>query len=111
MFIIKQSDTFKWPVVVELPADGGKTVKHTFDAEFKRLGKAELKDIYASLTDESADDVIRRVLVGWSGVNDGADAVPFSDAALAQLLDIPTVSGAILKAYSTAVSGEAARKN
>lgn len=112
MFVIKQSPTFKWPVAVELPADGGKTQRHTFDAEFKRLGKAEMRQLWEKLnTAEGADEVIRAVLVGWSGVTDGDQPLPFSEAALSQLLDIPTVSGAILKAFTEAVSGEAARKN
>ena len=112
MFVIKQSATFKWPVVVELPADGGKTVRHTFDAEFKRMGKAEMRALWEKLgTPEGVDEVIRAALVGWSGVNDGDQALPFSEQALMQLLDIPTVSGAILQAFTAAVSGEAARKN
>lgn len=112
MFVIKQSETFRWPVVVSLPADGGKTVRHTFDAEFKRLGKEELSGLFARVTEEGgADAAVRAVMVGWSGVTDGSDVVPFSDGALQQLLDIPTVTGAILKAFTEAVSGEAQRKN
>lgn len=112
MFIIKQSQTFKWPVAVSLPADGGKTVKHTFDAEFKRLGKEELAGLFDKLdADGGADSVVRAVMVGWAGITDGSEAVPFSDGALQQLLDIPTVTGAILKAFTEAVSGEAQRKN
>ena len=36
-FVLKQSDTYKWPVTVEIPIDGGRFDKQTFDAEFKRL--------------------------------------------------------------------------
>lgn len=112
MFVIKQSDTFRWPVKFDLPVDGGKTAPQTFDAEFKRLGQARLAELAAALEDaEGAEKIVREVLVGWAGITDGDQPVPFSQGALGQVLDIPGVVLAVVRAYTKAMTGEAARKN
>ena len=40
-FIRKKVKTFKWPVTVEEPTDGGTFDSSTFDATFTRIGRAE----------------------------------------------------------------------
>ena len=47
MFKIVQNPTYTWPVTLELPADGGKTEKATFDAEFKRTARKPSKKTIA----------------------------------------------------------------
>ena len=42
-FAIKQTASYFWPVVVELPADVGRFEKHTFDAEFRRLNQTRIE--------------------------------------------------------------------
>lgn len=112
MFKLKQTDTFFWPVEVQIPGDGGKFDKQTFDAQFKRVSQQKLyamrEDIEAGkVTDDS---FAREVLVGWRGVTDDGTEVPFSETTLDQLLDIPTVAASIVMAFTKAHSG-LARKN
>lgn len=111
MFKIEKAKTIKWPVAVNIPRDGGKTTKATFNAEFNLLPQDELDTI---LRDGGNDqDIGCAVLTGWDGVA-GDDGAPlsFSDEARDYLLKITYVRSAILAAYFQCASGrEAARKN
>lgn len=104
MFKLKQSPTFTWPVEANIPVDGGKFEKATFDGEFKRKTTAELQALQdrEGMTD---NDFVREVMAGWKGVSDDGQDVPFSEAALGQMLEIPGVSAAIVTAYYGAVAG------
>lgn len=112
MFKIVQNPTYSWPVTVELPTDGGKTEKATFDAEFKRLTQSRVDEIRQAVErGEMRDsDLAREALVGWSGVVDADAQVPYSEKARDQLLDIPMVSTAIVMALLGSLNG-AKRKN
>ena len=56
-------------------------------------------------------EIASEILVGWAGVNDGdGEAIPFSEKAKAELLDVPTVTAAIVTAYFSSLQG-AKRKN
>lgn len=113
MFVISQTNSYKWPVTVEFPSDGGKTDKQTFEAEFKRLSQSRIEEIRKLIdSDEITDrDFAREVLVGWSGIVDGTgDQVPFSPSACDQLLDVALVSSAIALAFMQSLSG-VRRKN
>jgi len=110
MFKIEKSKTVKWPVTVNIPRDGGRTTKATFNAEFKLLEQDELDAVMESGGDR---DVGAAVLTGWDGVADeNGTTTPFSEEARADLLKIPYVRTAIIGAYFQCASGrEAARKN
>jgi hypothetical protein len=100
-FVLKQSDSYTWPVSIKLPANGGKREKQTFEAEFKRLPQSRINEIQLlvqqrikaaergedtgeGITDQSIAD---EVLVGWEGIVDGDDeAVSFNKGTKAQLL-------------------------
>ncbi len=112
MFKIVQNPTYTWPVTVELPADGGKTEKATFDAEFKRLTQSRVEEIRLAVErGEMRDaDLAREAMVGWSGVVNDDGPVPYSEKARDQLLDIPMVATAIVMALLGSLSG-ARRKN
>ena len=110
-FVLKQSASYTWPVPLLIPVDGGRREKHSFDAEFKRLPQSRINEIakLARATelgragdDELLDDktAAREILIGWAGITDdsGKD-VPFSEAALDQLLEIPTIAGQIIKSW------------
>jgi len=50
-------------------------------------------------------------LVGWSGITDDVgEQVPFSQKALQQLLEVPLLGAAVLRAYFDSLKG-AKRKN
>ena len=117
-FVLKQSDTYSWPVSFDVPVDGGRHERQTFDAEFKRLPQSKIAPMVAELDrlDAAGDldrltDMASEVLVGWAGITDdnGKD-VPFSQKALEQLLEVPLLSVMILKAYMESMKG-AKRKN
>lgn len=112
MFKISQSDTYTWPVVIEVPADGGRVEKATFDAQFKRLTQSRIEEIRKAIEREEIRDVelVQEVLTGWAGVIDDNGPVPYSEAARDLLLDIPMVAGAIVLALFQSLSG-AKRKN
>jgi hypothetical protein len=124
-FTLKQSGSYLWPVTIEVPTDGGRHQKETFDAELKRLPQSRIieiqdavqKRLSAIQRDEDTDSMITdqeiasEILVGWAGVNDGdGEAIPFSEKAKAELLDVPTVTAAIVTAYFSSLQG-AKRKN
>lgn len=114
-FVLKQSPTYIWPVPVEFPGDGGKVIKQTFDAEFKRLSQTRLTEIGEAITAGQVDDVTMacEVLVGWpeGAIKDGeGEPIPFSDSALNQLLDLPKVASAVVVAFYESLAG-AKRKN
>lgn len=112
MFKIAQTPTYTWPVVIEQPADGGRTITHTFDAVFKRVTQSEVDDMRKAIEAEQLNnaDMVRKVMVGWKGVEDDAGPVPFCDDALTKLLEVPMVSGSIVLALLHSLSG-AKRKN
>lgn len=112
MFKIVQSNTYTWPVTIELPADGGKTSKASFDVEFHRFTQAKVDEVKQAVErGEMRDtDLARDAMVGWSGIVDENGPVPYSEAARDQLLDIPMVATAIVMALLGSIAG-AKRKN
>jgi len=124
-FVLKTSDTFRWPVSFKQPADGGKREKQTFEAEFKRLPQSRInqiqllaqqrikaaergEDLENGVSDQSIAD---EILVGWDGIVDGdGEPVPFTKGTKAQLLDVPMLAGALIEAYFESLVEEK-RKN
>jgi hypothetical protein len=109
-FVLKQTASYTWPVPLLIPVDGGRREKHSFDAEFKRLPQSRINEIIKLARalelgrgdDESLDDktAAKEILIGWSGItDDNAKDIPFSEAALDQLLEIPTIGGQIIRAW------------
>jgi hypothetical protein len=117
-FVLKQSDTYNWPVTFDIPVDGGRHERQTFDGEFKRLPQSKIGPMVAELgrLDDLSDmdrisELAADVLVGWSGVTaDDGKEIPFSQKALEQLLDVPLLAVQIVKAYLDSLKG-AKRKN
>lgn len=112
-FVLKQSDSYVWPVSIKMPVDGGKRQKQTFDAEFKRLPQSRIAEIQATAqklvkANQAGQDiegindvsVADEILVGWSGIVDeeGQD-VPFSEGVKAQLLEVPLLAAALIQSY------------
>jgi hypothetical protein len=121
-FKLQQSATYVWPVKIVLPIDGGKRETHTFDATFRRLPQSRINEIIklarlqerGRLEDDQEledQDAAREIMTSWDGVqDDDGKAIPFSEGALTQLLEIPTVAGQIVKAWFGSLA-EAKRKN
>jgi hypothetical protein len=112
-FVLKQSDSYTWPVTFDIPVDGGRHERQTFDGEFKRLAQSRITEIGEQIKAEEITDstLAGEVLIGWAGVTDDAGKdIPFSQSALQQLLDVPMLAAAITLAYFESLQG-AKRKN
>lgn len=121
-FVLKQSDSYTWPVTLVIPVDGGRREKHTFDAEFKRLPQTRINEIVRQakgISDGASDDAVMledqsacaELLVGWSNVvDDSGEEIPFSVKALDQLLELPTIAAQIIRAWTESLE-IAKRKN
>ena len=102
-FVIKKAASYKWPVKVETPADGGMFEKQTFDAVFKKLCRAA----FNALIDKGDDAFIDGILEGWDGIKDedGKD-IPFTEKTKKELCDDSCFVKAVITAYSASVTGE-----
>ncbi len=126
MFVLDQSDSYFWPVSVELPANGSKKT-FTFDAEFKRLPQDEVEDLRQrhinnvvkmrrvlaavdGFGDDEADGISEMgdetrelcdaVLCGWAKVADAkGEEVEFNDASKRQMYRVQGAAAAILNAW------------
>lgn len=113
MFKISQTQSYAWPVTVQIPIDGGKYEKQTFDVLFQRLPQSRIKEIGAKieageLTDK---DLCKEVVTGWKGVHDeNGEELPYSIKARDQLLDVAMMEGTIAVAFFESIAG-AKRKN
>jgi hypothetical protein len=117
-FVLKQSDTYSWPVAFDTPVDGGRHERQTFDGEFKRLPQSRIGPMVAELQQledlgdlDRITELAKEVLVGWSGVTaDDGKEIPYSEKAVGQLLEVPLLAVSIIKAYMDSIKG-AKRKN
>lgn len=100
-----------WPVVINVPLDGGVTRQIKIRAKFEILTSPEHNEIYdGGGTDH---DLLRRVLKDWEGMPGSDDQpVQFSPEALEEAIAMPFVRASFIEAYVNASVGKAAaRKN
>lgn len=118
-FKIDLSNTYSYPVAVDIMGDKGKTKTFTFNTEFKRFSQTEAEQLSKDLQSfdgEAAklsdDDFIDEVVANWSDITDEADQpLDFNNAIhKAAVLDVYGVKQAIIKAFFESISG-AKRKN
>jgi len=98
-FVRKKVKTFKWPVKVQEPADGGVFETSTFDAIFKRVPTSAFKD---------GDDLetLKQVVHGWEGIEDeNGKPVPFSVEVLKEFAEDPCWVRGVTSAYIDALAG------
>ena len=48
-FVLKQSDTYVWPITFDIPVDGGRHERQTLDGEFKRHPQSKIGPMVAEL--------------------------------------------------------------
>jgi hypothetical protein len=96
MFKISLTDTYTVKIIVETPNLQGKTDKSDFMAEFKRCDIDKLDELRGL----PQRDVIREVLVGWSGlVGDDNQPVLFSAVTRDAVLAIPQAVFALIESF------------
>ena len=119
--VLKDSDSYTWPIVYRQPVSGGRREKQEFEAEFKRLPQSRIVEIQElaqrridnapGATDISDVTIADEVLVGWEGIVDGdGEPIPYSKGTKAQLLELPMMAGCLIEAYFTSLVEEK-RKN
>lgn len=105
-FIRKKSNTFKWPVTISYPTDGGRYETESFDAVFKRMGRKEFQKV----VEKGDNELVETVLKGWEGITDEAGKeIPFSVGELKELMDDPDFHRGVIQAYLASLEGEKAK--
>lgn len=109
MFVLKREHTYTWPVEVRVPQDGGTYATQKLEATFRLLDQSRTDDVLERRQALDAD-FAREVWIGWDGVEDEAGKpIPFSAEAREQLLGIPYVRAALVRAYFESVLGAPAK--
>lgn len=114
MLKINQSPTFRWPITVMVPVDGGKHEPATFDVDFVRMPQAEVAAVLSEASEGKITEVqaLMRIMRGWHDVVDESGVLPFCESSLETMLSrFPTVGAEILRAFADARSEMTRRKN
>lgn len=116
-FVLDQSGTYSWPVAYELPVDGGRHRRVTFEVVFRRVEQQRVEQILAAQQQliqlaQRGEDISDRlsigrehaaeVMAGWSGVkakDDSTEDLEFTPANREAFLQVPGMAGAVLKAF------------
>lgn len=116
-FVLDMPDKYRYTVAVPYYDEDGARKEKSFKAIFRRLKTAELKSLVDATTSDDPDkriddaEFIRRVLVGWSGITNGAgEELEFSEVHLDAVLDTHPLPTCIVQAWFESIRvGE--RKN
>lgn len=111
MFKIEDQETIEWPVVVNVPQNGGTFKKERFTVEFMMISDSEILSIHEGGGRDP--EVLRKVVVGWGDDVFDRDGkpLPFTRESLELLINIRRNRDALISAYGEISKGEAARKN
>ena len=114
-----------WPLVIDIPKDGGGYRRATCKLLFKWLPQSEVEQIIGVEAElnhamqlgrtERMNELLpiarqhaARIILGWDDIFENepevgqppSDKVPFTDSNLADFLETPGLAGAVLKTYS-----------
>lgn len=108
MFKVAAVRMIEWPVLVDIPQDGGKVMKASFDGVFEILPQEEHDELL-----REGGDLLERVFKGAKRLKDEHDQpLEFSEAVKRDLQAISYVRVALMRAYYEAFHGrKAERKN
>lgn len=100
-----KATSYRWPVPVRTPDDGGVQIEETFDIVFRRVKREELQQI----VDKGDDNLVRSVVLGWSGIL-GADGeeLPYSETARDELMQDQSWLRAVIEAFYLGLNGSRA---
>jgi hypothetical protein len=116
-FILSQSATYSWPVTYEMPIDGGRFRRVSFEVIFRRMPQSRVEEILAQqqqlmkAAERGDPNLVQllaearqhatEVLAGWNGVKetDDGDDVPFTDSACREFLEVPGMAATVLQAF------------
>ena len=125
MLKFSKNPTFAFPVIVQVPQDGGGKAAVQFTALFRVASTDRIDELSkvgagsgslhavarsSALAVEAA--ILQEVVVGWEQVQDETGAeMPFSDENLKALAGVPYIRSALFEAYHKAIDGRAAQGN
>lgn len=96
-----------WPVVIEVPADGGLVKRLEVEGHFRLYADED----YATAFTRPAGELLDEALIGWRGIEDeSGEALMFSPESLAQLKRIRWAINGFVQGFINAHNG-AGRKN
>ncbi len=108
MFKLAQVEKVWWPVVIQMPVDGGKTRKHEIQVQFHLQNQDETDQTIAERTGDA--EFFCGVILDWKQVCDeDGQPIEFSIDACRKLVKIKYVRAALVKAYQEASYGAAAK--
>ena len=115
MFTVSKTYEYDWPVIVEVPTDGGTFERREFTARFRVVpaDRAEkllgVQSMLSAPSNEQTVAFLKEAWVGWGDDvttdDDPPKPIPFSDKQRDALLLIPFVRRAINKAYTESLTG------
>lgn len=115
MFKVVKERLVWWPVVWDVPVDGGKVEQAEIKVRFRLIDLSQLGAITAEIdaldrSDEKVVDrqcrVVMQLATDWEGVVDASDtAMPFSEENVRALMSIPALFGAFIQSYRGCVAG------
>lgn len=112
-FVLEQSPTFRYPIVVREVQDGGKIRTHQFDAIYRRLPQSRMEEVQlqyqaiqvAAKRGEQIDGIPTRaiadeILDGWDGITtrDG-ESIECTVEAKAKLLEVASVADVLVSTF------------
>lgn len=112
-FILEQSPTFKWPIVIREVQDGGRVRTHQFDAIYRRLPQSRMEAVQlqyqamkaAVSRNEPLDEIPTRaiadeILEGWEGItNPDGSPVEVTPDTRRQLLEVASVADVLVVTF------------
>lgn len=112
-FILEQSPTFKWPIVIREVQDGGRVRTHQFDAIYRRLPQSRMEAVQlqyqamkaAVSRNEPLDEIPTRaiadeILEGWEGItNPDGSPVEVTADTRRQLLEVASVADVLVVTF------------
>jgi len=110
--VLSERYNYSWRVTVESPTEGARFEQHACDAQFKRLSQSPIEEIMSDAINAQLKDVevASELLVGWAGVTDGNEQIPYSEKTKAEVLNMPLVASSLVKAWMESLAG-ARKKN
>jgi len=104
-----------WPVLINVPQDGGAVQKHEITADFLLLPQDQLDDLMTASRDSeggSVDvDILRRVVKRITGVADAdGKALDYTAELLERLIKKAYIRSALVTTYFEAASGKKAKR-
>jgi hypothetical protein len=116
VFKLDQSNTYWYPVTVEMTDQDGRRQKMKFDAQFERVSQDEINELFRKRDDDEApikdSDVLDRVFRGWRGVQDAdGTELAVNDENREKLLNVFPVPTSIVRAFLKSIGIEGKAKN